>query len=182
MLASSCPSWCQPLACGLLTCNAPTDPCYDMGGGERLLKDIYEALRAGPGWNSTLLWVGYDDAGGFYDHVIPPFEGVPSPDHPCHVAPVCKPAPPAVGWQGSPPCLRPPCTNGSSTTNYSLTAKFDFRRLGMRSAAMLISPYVAAGSVFQTPRGTSLLLLLLLLLLWSTLMHALFPAAVSWTK
>ena len=60
-----------------------------MGGGERLLKDIYEALRAGPGWNHTLLWVGYDDAGGFYDHVVPPFEGVPSPDHPCHVAPVC---------------------------------------------------------------------------------------------
>ena len=131
-----------------------------MGGGERLLKDIYEALRAGPGWNHTLLWVGYDDAGGFYDHVVPPFEGVPSPDHPCHVAPVCQPPLPP-GWQGTPPsvsvrppaCLRPPCTNGSGTTNYSLTAKFDFRRLGMRSAAMLISPYVAAGSVFGAPRG-----------------------------
>lgn len=129
-----------------------------MGGGERLLKDIYEALRAGPGWNSTLLWVGYDDAGGFYDHHVPPFEGIPAPEHPCHVAPVCRPPAPPAGWQAvppSPPCLRPPCTNGSGTTNYSLTAKFDFRRLGMRSAAMLISPYIAPGSVFGAPRGKS---------------------------
>ena len=46
--------------------------------------------QAGPGWNDTLLWVGYDDAGGFYDHVVPPHEGVPDPAHPCHVAPVCR--------------------------------------------------------------------------------------------
>jgi hypothetical protein len=30
-----------------------------MAKGERLLKDIYEALRAGPGWNKTLFWSGY---------------------------------------------------------------------------------------------------------------------------
>lgn len=119
-----------------------------------------------------------------YDHVIPPFEGVPSPEHPCHVAPVCQPAPPA-GWQGPPPCLRPPCTNGTGTTNYSLTAKFDFRRLGTRSAAMLISPYVKAGSVFGTPRGKFVLLhlrhhpLLVMLLLWCELTHVTFRAAVS---
>merc|ERR1712151_102766 len=29
---------------------------------------------------------------------------------------------------------------------------FDFRRLGLRSAAMLISPLVAKGSVFQEPK------------------------------
>ena len=32
----------------------------------------YEALRAGSGWNRTLLLVAYDDAGGYYDHVVPP--------------------------------------------------------------------------------------------------------------
>jgi hypothetical protein len=26
--------------------------------GERLLKDLYEALRAGKGWDKTMLWVG----------------------------------------------------------------------------------------------------------------------------
>ena len=29
-------------------------PCHDIALGERLVKDIYEALRAGPGWQKTL--------------------------------------------------------------------------------------------------------------------------------
>lgn len=53
-------------------------PCHDVALGERLLKDTYEALRAGPGWNKTLLLVTYDDAGGFYDHHDVPL-GVPAP-------------------------------------------------------------------------------------------------------
>lgn len=56
----------------LLPPNAMSDhPCYDVGGGERLLKDVYEALRAGPGWNDTLLWVGYDDAGVGHTCMLP---------------------------------------------------------------------------------------------------------------
>lgn len=35
-------------------------PCNDVALGERLTKDIYEAVRAGPGWNRTLLAVLYD--------------------------------------------------------------------------------------------------------------------------
>jgi phospholipase C len=34
------------------------------------LKDIYEALRAGPKWESTMFFIAYDDGGGFYDHVV----------------------------------------------------------------------------------------------------------------
>ncbi|KAI9328324.1 phosphoesterase family-domain-containing protein [Zopfochytrium polystomum] len=45
-----------------------------------LLKNIYEALRNGPQWNSTALIITYDEHGGFYDHVPPPQTGVPSPD------------------------------------------------------------------------------------------------------
>ena len=48
--------------------------------GERLIKDIYEALRDSPNWNETLFIITYDEHGGFYDHVIPPYEGVPAPD------------------------------------------------------------------------------------------------------
>ena len=40
---------------------------------------------AGPGWNKTLLFVAYDDAGGYYDHVVPPMEGVPADEAPCHL-------------------------------------------------------------------------------------------------
>ena len=99
-------------------------PCHDTAKGERLLKDVYEALRAGPNWNKTVLFVAYDDAGGYYDHVVPPFEGVPADDAPCNVRGKCK----------------------------GDIFPFDFRRLGLRSAAMLISPLVAKGSVFQEPK------------------------------
>ena len=41
-------------------------PCQDMALGERLQKDIYEALRAGPKWEKTLLLIAYD--GEFHPH------------------------------------------------------------------------------------------------------------------
>ncbi|KAL6850212.1 hypothetical protein ACP4OV_020839 [Aristida adscensionis] len=62
---------------------APADddhPAHDVANGQRLVKDVYEALRAGPQWNRTLLIVTYDEHGGFYDHVATPTAGVPSPD------------------------------------------------------------------------------------------------------
>eukprot|EP01126_Amoeba_proteus_P050827 TRINITY_DN6036_c0_g1_i5.p1 TRINITY_DN6036_c0_g1~~TRINITY_DN6036_c0_g1_i5.p1 ORF type:complete len:526 (+),score=103.16 TRINITY_DN6036_c0_g1_i5:17-1594(+) len=52
----------------------------DVRYGEMLLKSIYEAIRASPAWNQTLLVVTYDEHGGLYDHVPPPQMGVPSPD------------------------------------------------------------------------------------------------------
>jgi phospholipase C len=51
-----------------------------VANGQRLVKEVYEALRAGPQWNQTLLIVTYDEHGGFYDHVATPTAGVPSPD------------------------------------------------------------------------------------------------------
>ena len=43
--------------------NMSDHPCNDVRHGEALLKDVYESLRAGPGWNRTMLLVTYDDAG-----------------------------------------------------------------------------------------------------------------------
>ena len=34
-------------------------PCNDIRKGERQLKDIYQAIRAGPKWNKTLVLVVY---------------------------------------------------------------------------------------------------------------------------
>ena len=67
-------------------------PCQDVAKGERLTKDIYEALRAGPGWEKTLLAVLYDDAGGIYDHIVPPF--AQTDDAPCNVGNRPGPGPP----------------------------------------------------------------------------------------
>jgi phospholipase C len=52
-------------------------PNYDVALGEQLIHDVYEALRAGPGWPGTLLVVTYDEHGGCYDHVPPPWGAVP---------------------------------------------------------------------------------------------------------
>ena len=41
---------------------------------------MYEALRTGPGWPGTLLVITYDEHGGCYDHVPPPWGAVP-PDN-----------------------------------------------------------------------------------------------------
>ena len=57
------------------------------------------------------------------DHVVPPYEGVPADEALCHLQDRC-------GAQ----------------------LPFDFRRLGLRTAAMLISPMVAQG-VIQEPNG-----------------------------
>lgn len=55
-------------------------PDHDMRLGERLYKDIYEALRAGPAWNDTLFVLTFDEHGGFASHVPPP-TNVPAPDN-----------------------------------------------------------------------------------------------------
>eukprot|EP00039_Didymoeca_costata_P024611 m.10831 g.10831 ORF g.10831 m.10831 type:complete len:584 (+) comp4336_c0_seq1:131-1882(+) len=96
-------------------------PCHDMAKGERYLKDVYEALRAGPKWNKTLFFVVYDDGGAYFDHVFTPV-GIPADDAPCHIEPS-------------------PCS------------KFDFRRTGVRATAMMMSPLVPKGAVFQRPTG-----------------------------
>lgn len=61
------------------------EPCYfgqqendqhppaDVRGGERLIADVYNAIRANDAlWKSTLLVITSDEHGGFYDHVVPP--------------------------------------------------------------------------------------------------------------
>ena len=81
-----------------------------------------------------MLFIGYDDAGGYYDHVVPPHEGVPADDAPCNLVG-------APDFQCAGPFPEKPFP------------AFDFRRLGLRVAAMLISPWVAKSSVFQEPKG-----------------------------
>jgi len=56
-------------------------PPLDVMKGERLIANVYNAIRANPDlWNSTLLVVLCDEHGGFYDHVSPP-KAVPPDEH-----------------------------------------------------------------------------------------------------
>ncbi|KAI0515685.1 hypothetical protein KFK09_008351 [Dendrobium nobile] len=71
----------EPRYFDLLGAEANDDhPAHDVGNGQRLVKEVYEMLRASPQWNESLLIVSYDEHGGFYDHVETPYVGVPNPD------------------------------------------------------------------------------------------------------
>ncbi|MGH7916764.1 MAG: phospholipase C [Candidatus Binataceae bacterium] len=59
-------------------------PPHDLRAGQRLIAEVYNAIRANETlWQSSLLLVLYDEHGGMYDHVVPP-AGPPlaiPPDH-----------------------------------------------------------------------------------------------------
>lgn len=59
------------------TCGNSQHPLDDVTRGERLIKDVYEAVRNSPHWESSLIIVTYDEHGGFYDHVPPPVADPP---------------------------------------------------------------------------------------------------------
>ncbi len=55
-------------------------PGEDIVPGERQLNAIYDALRKGPNWDKTLLIVTFDEHGGIFDHVPPPYAQNPWPN------------------------------------------------------------------------------------------------------
>lgn len=72
-------SWVDPRYFGLPGFPATDQhPNHPVDLGDKFIKEVYEAVRNGPKWNSTLLLITYDEHGGWYDHVPPP--AGPSPD------------------------------------------------------------------------------------------------------
>jgi phospholipase C len=101
----------------------------DFGRAESLIADIYEALRARPEiFERSLFVITYDEHGGFYDHVPPP-TGIPSP--------------------GDPPSRLGRLMAGLI---HRKATSFDFTMLGPRVPAVVVSPYIAAGTVDHTVR------------------------------
>lgn len=86
-------------------------PDHDVSEGEKLVLQVFNAVRSNPDvWDSTLLVIVYDEHGGLFDHMAPP--AAVSPDN----------------------------INSSSPF-------FAFDRLGVRVPAVLVSPYIAPGTV-----------------------------------
>ena len=48
-------------------------PYSDIRDGQAFLNDVYNTFRQHPDWARTLFIINYDEWGGFYDHVPPPF-------------------------------------------------------------------------------------------------------------
>ena len=131
-------------------------PCHDVALGELLLKEVYESLRAGPKWNETALLVVYDDPGGFFDHHGPPVSA-PPPEADCNkvrdkmrFAVKEKTKLTETSFVCARRCA-PPLT--PLQHNSGCPDKFAFDRLGMRLAALLVSPLVPKGTVIHDPVG-----------------------------
>lgn len=92
-------------------------PSGNVSFGELFVKQVYEAIRNGPLWESTLLLLTYDETGGFFDHVPSPL-AVP-PDNKTYTE---------------------TAADGQSYT-------FNFDRLGGRMPTWLISPFAPQGHV-----------------------------------
>ncbi|HKV90840.1 MAG TPA: alkaline phosphatase family protein, partial [Thermoplasmata archaeon] len=59
-------SWVIPFA-------AESDhPQHNTTRAEAWLANVVDAVESGPEWNTTALFITWDDYGGFYDHVAPP--------------------------------------------------------------------------------------------------------------
>jgi phospholipase C len=52
-------------------------PPHDVRLGEQFIHDVYQAVSTGKDWAKTLLLITYDEHGGCYDHVPPPWNATP---------------------------------------------------------------------------------------------------------
>lgn len=97
-------------------------PDHNVAQGERFIAAIYNAIFDNPDvWKSTALLIVYDEHGGIHDHVPPPKLNAAQKDG--NVAP-------STDTEGDP---------------------FHFDRLGVRVPAILVSPWIKAGTVIPGP-------------------------------
>ena len=47
-------------------------PPAQISAGQAYVTNLVNAAMQGPDWNSTVIFISWDDWGGFYDHVVPP--------------------------------------------------------------------------------------------------------------
>jgi phospholipase C len=97
-------------------------PDHNVAAGEKFIASIYNAIFDNPDvWKSTALLIVYDEHGGIYDHVPPPK-------------------------------LRPEQDDGGIAPSTDTGGDpFHFDRLGVRVPAILVSPWIAAGTVIPGP-------------------------------
>ncbi|BAE60314.1 phosphoesterase family-domain-containing protein [Aspergillus flavus] len=110
-------SYINPSCCGTNTNSM--HPTGNVSYGEVFVKQIYDAIRQGPQWDKTLLFITYDETGGFYDHVPPPL------------------------------AVRPDNLTYTETAKNGQKYTLHFDRLGGRMPTWVISPYSKKGYIEQ---------------------------------
>jgi phospholipase C len=91
--------------------------------GDKLVYDIYTAIRNSPDWDEILLLIVFDEHGGCYDHVCPP---------------TSEECPLAISPDG---VVIPPGQPGGTG--------FSFDRLGVRVPAIVVSAYTSQGATLN---------------------------------
>jgi phospholipase C len=112
----------------------PDGTAANVQDGVAETEQLINAVMNSPEWSSTVLIFTFDEAGGLYDHVVPP-TNVPSPDG-------IKPIDLCTG-PTDPDCNVASLTH--STPPYDPPG--DFTRYGFRVPVVVISPFAKAGYV-----------------------------------
>jgi phospholipase C len=89
--------------------------------GDQFILDVYTTLRNSPCWEQTLFVITFDEHGGCFDHM-------PTP----------------------PPAATPPDGKIIPYKKHSGGSNFNFERFGVRVPAVLISPWIEAGTICHT--------------------------------
>ncbi len=104
------------------------NPPIDVADGEAFLLQLYNALRGSEYWTSSLLIITYDEHGGVYDHVVPP---------------------------SVPRTAVPPGPNIPSVSDLTdkVADRFNFNVYGCRVPAIIVSPFIDAGTTIRPQDG-----------------------------
>jgi phospholipase C len=65
-------SFVDPIFIGAPNTETDEHPPSNVQVGQNFAYNVYQALRNGPNWTDSALFLTYDEHGGFYDHVAPP--------------------------------------------------------------------------------------------------------------
>ena len=125
-------------------------PGSDLRAGQHFVAQVVNAVRSGPNWTDSIVFISYDDPGGFYDHVAPPAApqgGAPNPDgiSPGQCADASNP-PKSEQPGGGQNCSASAAIEASFCPGFSSTGAFpkrcaNFNQLGFRVPLIVVSPF-----------------------------------------
>ncbi len=155
---------------GELTPEDDEHPPTDIRAGEAFVAQAIQAVRNGPNWKDSIIFVTYDEHGGFYDHVAPAKArqgGASTPDgiQPGLCADLSNPSASAPGGglscQASLADANSLCPTFDSPSGSYPSSCVNFNQLGFRVPLMAISPFSKPHYVSHTVGDhTSLLALI----------------------
>jgi phospholipase C len=125
-------------------------PPTDIRKGEKFVSEIVNAVRNGPSWKDSIIFITYDEHGGFYDHVAParaPQGGALNPDgiNPGQCADLSNPPASELPGGGA-ECSSSQaealaiCPEFTSTGPYPANCA-NFNQLGFRVPFIAVSPF-----------------------------------------